>query len=543
MPSFRSSFTVFALLVALPTASQAARPNDFGTETLIASGFNAPYEVRVADLDGDGDEDIVSLAFGDEKVAWFENLGGWSFAAEQLIESVPSPQALEIADLDADGDLDLVVGGNFVVRTLENLGGGQFAPSVVLASDLILIRSVVAADLDGDGDLDVAASSNAQDQIVWFEGDGTGAFGPKLLVSNALDAPRTLCAADLDGDGLLDLACGAGAANPVSWLRGNGAGFDDPLPIGGLTALAYDLVAADLNGDGALDLAAITEDNVHRFLNDPAGWVEDTVGGTLNSGRHLVAADLSGNGSPDLALVSRFDSKVAWFANQCGEAFAPEAPVGTTGDPTRITAGDLDGDGDLDLVVGGLISDQIVAFENLVPAAVDCNGNGIGDDCEIGAAPWLDWDGNGVLDGCAGEPVLCTANPNSVSSTGARLMPLGSPVLADDDFALGGFLLPPGMPGYFICSRSTALVNPFGGGAGVLCLGPPVRRMSPQNGFPLQTVLASGYISPFVDVDALPFLTPVVPGDTIHFQFWFREPNGQGGMTSNTSDAVSVLFR
>ena len=58
------------------------------------------------------------------------------------------------------------------------------------------------------------------------------------------------------------------------------------LPIGGLTALAYDLVAADLNGDGALDLAAITQDTVHRFLNDPVGWVEDAVGGTLNSGRH-----------------------------------------------------------------------------------------------------------------------------------------------------------------------------------------------------------------------------------------------------------------
>ena len=59
----------------------------------------------------------------------------------------------------------------------------------------------------------------------------------------------------------------------------------------------------------------------------------------------------------------------------------------------------------------GLISDQIVAFENLVPAAVDCNGNGIGDDCEIGAALKPDWDGTACWTAARASPCSALRTP------------------------------------------------------------------------------------------------------------------------------------
>lgn len=177
--------------------------------------------------------------------------------------------------------------------------------------------------------------------------------------------------------------------------------------------------------------------------------------------------------------------------------------------------------------------------------SLDCNQNGTPDECEIATNPSLDWDGNGVMDWCdGGAPVYCTSNANSVSANGGRLLPVGSPVVADNDFLLVGFTLPPDLPGYFICSTTTAHVDLFGGSSGVLCLGSPLVRLSPQNGYPLQFISVAGYFGTQVDLTNLPTLGAVQPGDLLHFQLWHRDFDPvTGALTSNTTEAVSVLFR
>ena len=96
----------------------------------------------------------------------------------------------------------------------------------------------------------------------------------------------------------------------------------------------------------------------------------------------------------------------------------------------------------------------------------------------------------------------------------------------------------------FIMSRSTGYLNPFGGGAGVLCLGAPIRRFGPNDGFPLQFSGTAGEITLCPPIASFPGPNPVQPGEVIHFQMWFREIDTSTGLpTSNTTDGISVMFR
>ena len=177
--------------------------------------------------------------------------------------------------------------------------------------------------------------------------------------------------------------------------------------------------------------------------------------------------------------------------------------------------------------------------------SLDCNQNGTPDECEIEANPSIDWNGNGVMDWCdGGAPVYCSSNANSVSATGGRVLPVGSPVVADNDFMLVGFTLPAFQPGYFLCSTATGHVDLFGGSSGVLCLGSPLVRLSPQSGYPLQSTSLAGYFATQIDLADGPALGAIQPGDLLHFQLWYRDWDpATGALTSNTTEAVSVLFR
>jgi hypothetical protein len=177
--------------------------------------------------------------------------------------------------------------------------------------------------------------------------------------------------------------------------------------------------------------------------------------------------------------------------------------------------------------------------------SADCNQDGTPDECTIAADPSFDWDGDGVLDSCSGSsPVYCPGNENSVSATGGRLIPVGSPVVAANDLTLVGLMLPPDLPGYIICSTSTAFVDLFGGSAGVLCLGSPLVRLSPQNGYPLQFISGAGEFGVQVDLTSVPTLGAIQPGNQLNFQLWHRDFHPVTGvLTSNTTDAIAVLFR
>ena len=127
------------------------------------------------DLDGDGDADVLSASANDDKIAWYENLGGGSFGVQQVITtSAAGAWSVHAADLDGDGDADVLSASDYdnKIAWYENLGGGSFGPQQVITTNVFWATSVYATDLDGDGDADVLSASYDDDKIAWYENLG-----------------------------------------------------------------------------------------------------------------------------------------------------------------------------------------------------------------------------------------------------------------------------------------------------------------------------------------------------------------------------------
>ncbi|MEM6675505.1 MAG: hypothetical protein AAF726_21830 [Planctomycetota bacterium] len=141
-----------------------------------------------------------------------------------------------------------------------------------------------------------------------------------------------------------------------------------------------------------------------------------------------------------------------------------------------------------------------------------------------------------------GDVVYCTEalTPNSRGLI-ARTDFSGSRSVASNDLVLETDRLPSGSFGYYLCSRAFAAPTPLGGGQGALCLGGPIGRFNRPG--EVLAADAGGAVSLAVDLTDVPQPTGAVavqPGETWHFQYWYRDANPVP--TSNTSPGLQLVF-
>lgn len=145
----------------------------FGPQQVIAqSETNGAHSVYAADLDGDGDLDILTASYIDDKIAWYANDGTGNFGVQQIISTdADFAESVYAADLDGDGDMDVLsasVNDN-KIAWYENDGTGNFSGQLIISLNANGAFCVYAADIDGDGDMDVLSASHVDDKIAWYE--------------------------------------------------------------------------------------------------------------------------------------------------------------------------------------------------------------------------------------------------------------------------------------------------------------------------------------------------------------------------------------
>jgi len=210
-------------------------PPSFTTRVITTSADGA-RSVFAADLDGDGRMDVLSASLFDNRITWYDNDGGSppSFTARTITSSARRATCVIAADLDGDGDMDVVSASidDDKIAWYENKGGSPPAfiehvitvdpdgPSGPLNGFADAPRKVFAADVDGDGDLDILSASLGDDKIAWYEnlGGSPPVFLPRTISTEA-DGADSVVAADVDGDGDLDVLSSSGVDGKIAWYK------------------------------------------------------------------------------------------------------------------------------------------------------------------------------------------------------------------------------------------------------------------------------------------------------------------------------------
>ncbi len=211
--------------------------------------------------------------------------------------------------------------------------------------------SVKVADLDGDGAPDVAVALPQANAVAILRNRGDGTFGPPTRYRAGKD-PLAIATGDLNGDGAPDLAVANSAPNGgfVSILLNRGDGTFVRKTQRAVGDGPSALEVADVTRDGRADVVVSQETTVAVLVGRGDGTFPHTRGyETENPATAIVVADLNGNGRPDLA-VTEDCNVLLWLDRTQGGFGSPRELEHGDDCPAWMTAGDVDGDGRIDLV-------------------------------------------------------------------------------------------------------------------------------------------------------------------------------------------------
>jgi hypothetical protein len=359
----RISPLILLLVFLLPASAQFDFRHHFVDRELPGDSWG---QTALADIDKDGDLDFIT-GKKDGDIYWYEFRSATNWHRHVLGTKSPSDVGGAAFDVDGDGWIDFVAGGVWY----RNPGNPreQVFERIVFDPSLNAVHDVVAADLDGDGKLDVLTMSD-RNNLRWYKIPGDPRqpwirhdIGPSVHAGVAVG--------DIDGDGDLDVV-----RSNVWFENADGKGtrwiVHENIPFGKRTPpypLSTRCVIADINRNGKLDLV-MTENEIR---GGAIAWIENVDGKGREWKRHdlkpgdpvargayhsLAVADFNGNGAIDIFTCEMEgipgDKPPRWFiwenVDGKGANFVERVILDAGLGGHEAVVGDVDGDGDLDIV-------------------------------------------------------------------------------------------------------------------------------------------------------------------------------------------------
>lgn len=368
-PSLIGTRLQLQALVPGLTNATALWIHDAPTLVSGAAGDQLGLNLEAADLDGDGADEILAAAIQGASGAGEVRIAGGAQMAPLATLSDPTPQsgggfgsAIAAGDVFGGPAIDVVVGASFAgAVTADQTGEAWLFAGPGLSSATALTppvpevgsgfgAAIAIGDFDGDGARDVAIGAPGATSFgLPLAGRVFVFHGPTLTIVTAIDSPSatvlglfgaSLASGDVDGDGRDELVVGA-PNMPLGALPEVGCVFVfDDLGAAGVTtltdphpssfaAMGFKVRVADLIGDGRLDVLVSVPGGQGTAVQNPSGIAR-------------VGEVLIFDGATNVSPITLFDPTPVFF-----EHFA-----------MSVDAGDVDGDGVLDVIVGGSLTDQ-----------------------------------------------------------------------------------------------------------------------------------------------------------------------------------------
>ncbi|HUA14746.1 MAG TPA: FG-GAP-like repeat-containing protein [Verrucomicrobiae bacterium] len=389
----------------------------FQTAVNYGSGGESPQGIAIADVNGDGKLDVaianecasnsdcssgfvsVLLGNGDGTFQNAVNVGSGGVYADSVA----------IGDVNGDGHADLVVANrcnnssnctNGTVGVMLGNGDGTFQSALSYASGGLFAQSLALVDLNADGKTDVVVSNQCQSNsgcqygnstsVLLGNGDGTFQLSASYASGSndfdEMDGPSItkVMVGDVNGDGLPDILL-TNSCDGSSFICGSGSvsvflGYGDGTLQAGVIYTsagwdAYGLATADVNGDGKPDILVANECASNTNCNNGAmsvmlnnGDGTFQAGSTFPSGGSdtlwLATGDLNGDGKADVVLTNQCASNtncsqgsVSVLLGNGDGTFQAPVTYATSNDGVSVALADVNGDGNLDIVLAAECSD------------------------------------------------------------------------------------------------------------------------------------------------------------------------------------------
>lgn len=361
---------------------------------------------KPGDLDNDGDDDLF---YFDGNVSTRNNQGAGSFVQSANLIAVSSTYDIQLVDIDNDGDLDLAQGGGQISRTWINDGNGNFT---ILQEFPGNAYELAFGDLDGDSDIDMVVALEADSGypgFVIYTNNGSGNLSYSSNLASGYEV-KQIRLADMDEDGDLDIVARLqGVSNNYIRIYDNLGSLAFTQSSSYTDYYSAKMDVGNIDADSDMDIVLATETyGIMTIINNAGSLVSGSSFTPAGSNFHIYdvdLADLDGDGDLDVFASNAYESPTAnsyVFLNNGTGTFTDSGQNVQAGGTYNSFLGDIDGDGDMDLVTGGYISYPKLwvndnagnfTFDHDIPMIVT----------EYGKARFGDLDGDGSTDLAVGD--------------------------------------------------------------------------------------------------------------------------------------------